>query len=66
MIRDYDLLRVGDLAVDDFGIVRVTEKDASGITVETVIPKDIFVEAYNKFIAEPLINTTEVHIKGET
>lgn len=65
MIRDYDLLRVGDLAVDDYGIVRVIKKEASGITVETVIPKDIFVEAYNKFIAEPLINTTEVHIKGE-
>ena len=65
-MTDYDLLRVGDLAVDDYGIVRVIEKEASGITVEPFISKDIFVEAFNKFIAEPLINTTEVHIKGET
>ena len=64
-MTDYDLLRVGDLAVDDYGIVRVIEKEASGIAVETVMPKSIFVEAFNKFIAEPLINTTEVHIKGE-
>lgn len=65
-MAEYDSLRVGDLVVDKFGICEVTEVDDGIITAKIVIPKDIFIEAYNKFIAEPLINTTEVHIKGES
>ena len=49
-MKDYEFLRVGDLVVDNCGICEVTEVDGDIITAKTVIPKDIFVEAYNKYI----------------
>lgn len=49
-MRDYDFLRVGGFVVDEFGICVVMEVDGDIITAKTVIPKDIFVEAYNKYI----------------
>lgn len=62
-MRDIYELKVGDLIVDRFGINKIVEVEDDVVTAETIIPKDIFVEAYNKFIAEPLIYTKEVHIK---
>lgn len=41
----------GVLFVDDFGINKVIEVDENGtVTAERIIPRDTFIEAYNKFI----------------
>lgn len=41
----------GVLFVDDYGINKVIEVDENGtVTVERIIPRDTFIEAYNKFI----------------
>ena len=42
----------GVLFVDDFGINKVIEVDEHGtVTAERIISKDIFIEAYNKYIS---------------
>lgn len=41
----------GVVFVDDYGINKVIEVDENGvITAQMVIPRDTFIEAYNKFI----------------
>ena len=41
----------GVLFVDDYGINKVIEVDENGtVTAQMVIPRDAFIEAYNKFI----------------
>ena len=53
----------GVLFVDDYGINKVIEVDENGtVTAERIIPRDTFIEAYNKFIAEPLMATTEIRL----
>ena len=63
---DSEILYPGKVVVDNIGISVIVSVDENGIaTAKTLLPKSAFVEAYNKYIAEPLINTTEVHLKPD-
>ena len=43
---------LGDLIVDDNGISKIVsiDPDYSGYTSELILPKEVFVEAFNKYI----------------
>ena len=43
---------LGDLIVDDNGISKIVSIDPnySGYTSELILPKEVFIEAYNKYI----------------
>ena len=65
-MKSSEILYPGKVVVDEIGISVIVSVDENGIaTAKTLLPKSAFVEAYNKYIAEPLINTTEVHLKPE-
>lgn len=43
-------VRIGQMIVDDYGISKVIRMDDLGYMSEVIIPKDIFIEAYKKWI----------------
>lgn len=43
-------LRVGELEVSDRGIEQVVKVDENGYYSKVIIPKEIFIEAYKRFI----------------
>ena len=50
--KTFDGHSLGDLIVDDNGISKIVsiDPDYSGYTSELILPKEVFVEAYNKYI----------------
>ena len=49
--KTFDGRTLGDFIVREKGIYRITEvDDYAGYTSELILPKDIFIEAYNKYI----------------
>ena len=50
--KTFDGHSLGDLIVGDNGISKIVrvDPDYSGYTSELILPKEIFVEAYNKYI----------------
>ena len=49
--KTYDGHTLGDFIVKDSGIFKITEVDGyAGYTAELVLPKEVFIEAYNKYI----------------
>lgn len=46
-----EILYPGKVVVDDYGINEIIDVDVDGIaTARTLIPKEAFVDAYNKYI----------------
>ena len=53
-------VKIGQLVVTSHNIGRVIElTDNGGYISEQVIPKEVFVEAYKKWILEPMIKGME-------
>lgn len=49
----YDGHKLGEIVVKDHGICKIVEVfDYGGYVSKTIIPKEIFVEAYRKYIIE--------------
>lgn len=49
--KTYDGHKLGDFVVGDSGISKIIEVDGyAGYTAELVLPKETFIEAYNKYI----------------
>ena len=49
--KTFDGHTLGDFVVGDNGISRIIEVDGyAGYTAELVLPKEVFIEAYNKYI----------------
>lgn len=49
--KTFDGHTLGDFVVGDNGISKIVEvDDYSGYTAELVLPKEVFIEAYNKYI----------------
>ena len=50
-MKNSEKLYPGKFVVDDYGICKIIDVDDDGIaTAMTIIPKETFIEAYNKFI----------------
>lgn len=48
-----DKIKIGQVIVDSYGIGKVVElDDFGGYTAEQIIPKEVFIEAFQKFIKE--------------
>ena len=44
-------VKIGQFIVDNYGICKVIEiGDFGGYTVEQIIPKEVFIEAFEKYI----------------
>lgn len=44
-------VKLGQIIVDSYGISKVVKlEDYGGYTAEQIIPKEVFIEAYNKYI----------------
>ena len=59
--KTFDGHTLGDFIVRENGIYRITEVDGyAGYTSELILPKDIFIEAYNKYIKGEYIKKEDV------
>ena len=58
---------VGEVIVSDFGICKVIDVDDNNIcTAETIIPKEAFIEAFEKYIYNPTVITLNPLSNEET
>ena len=49
--KTFDGHRLGEIVVKDHGICKIVDVDGyAGYTMETIMPKEVFVEAYKKYI----------------
>lgn len=55
--KTYDGHKLGDFVVGDNGISRIIEVDGyAGYTAKLVLPKEAFIEAYNKYIKDEAVD----------
>lgn len=56
----FDGHKLGDFVVGDNGISRIIEVDGyAGYTGELVLPKEVFIEAYNKYIKDEVVERSQ-------
>lgn len=49
--KTFDGHRLGEIVVKDHGICKIIDvDDYAGYTMETILPKEVFVEAFKKYI----------------
>lgn len=62
--KTFDGHRLGEIVVKDHGICKIVDvDDYAGYTMETIIPKEVFIEAYKKYIIDD--STKYVMKEGE-
>lgn len=51
--KTFDGHRLGEIVVKDWGICKIVDvDDYAGYTMETIMPKEVFAEAYKKYIID--------------